>query len=153
MRQRRSENAVEVRAVLGEDRVTGLCRLEPGEHERGQLEIERELDVRSRVAAIEVEGPATPEKEIGDAVATLLADRAEDVDGTDKAHRDERVAHAPAVARQDGECEIELLAFEFPSTHQVLAEQLARVARCYVMELAVDEVELLLSAARERRTG
>src|SRR4051794_13948874 len=105
--------------VLGQDGVTWLRGLEPCEHQVGQLEIERELDMWRRLSTIKAERSTTPQEEVGDPVAPLIANRSEDVHGTDEPHGDERVAHATAVARKDSEREIELFAFELATTHQV----------------------------------
>src|SRR5262249_7067142 len=65
------------------------------------------------------------------------------VDGPDEAKRNERIADAPPVTRQDSEREFKFLARKLPATHEVLAEELARVARSHVIEPPFDEVELL----------
>src|SRR5256885_16237643 len=62
--------------------------------------------------------------------------------------------------RKYGECEIEFFARELAATHEILAEELARLARRDVMELACEEVELLarslaafVRALREKHAG
>src|SRR5262249_24330067 len=115
-------------------------------HRAREIEIEWELDARGTGVAIEGHHAVVPGAERRDAVASLIADRAEHVARVDQADRDQRVVEPAAVARERGERGVELLAREPAAAHQVLAEQLVALRRGDVQEPALVEVNFLARA-------
>src|SRR5690606_10686470 len=110
-------------------------------------EVEREVHARRGGAAVERREAVVPAEEGGHAVATLVANGAEHVDGVDEAERDQRVAEAPVVRRELTERHVELLARDAPAAHEVLAEQLLALGGGHVVEPATVQVDLFAARA------
>ena len=135
---------VEARKEGVQRRVVRLCRLEPREHQRGQLELEGELDALLLRAPVERDLAALPQEQIAERGRAPARGREEHVDGVDQAEgRSACSSMRPPYPREHREGHVELVARELAAPDEVLAEQLAGVARRDVVEAALLEVQVL----------
>src|SRR5262249_15149351 len=114
-----------------------------GHHRARQVEVERELDGSRFRASIKRYLALLPRAELPDPIATLIADRAEEVQHAAEAGRDERVPEPTTVVAELDEGRVELRPRDTAAPHQVFAEELLASRGRHVVQASRLQIDFL----------